>query len=305
VSTENTHSAASAAFLNPEHLTPIRNLSVRARIIVEGLIAGLHQSPYHGFSAEFKEYRPYRTGEDVRRIDWRAFGRSDRAMIRLFADETNLYSRIFFDKSASMAFSAGGRQSKFDYARTLAASLAWILIRQRDAVGLITFDNAVNTVLPPRSTNTALKNILSALSIAVPGKPTACGTAIDAGAATVRRRGLSIVISDFLDDPAAIIRGLRHLRFKRQDVMIIKVYDPQEVNMTLHGPLAIRDLESGIEIHITGSVAADWHDKGFSSHQAILDDACRELGIDSSVVTTDEPFARALMRILEKRRQLL
>ncbi|MBD3316686.1 MAG: DUF58 domain-containing protein, partial [Chitinivibrionales bacterium] len=123
-------------FLRPEHVAPIRSLSLRAKLIVEGLIAGLHRSPYHGFSAEFLEYRPYRTGESTRMIDWRKYAKTDKTVVRLFEDETNLYARIMLDKSASMRFASPGAVSKFDYGRTLAASLAWILVRQRDAVGL-------------------------------------------------------------------------------------------------------------------------------------------------------------------------
>ena len=145
----------SISFLRPEHLAPIRNLSLRAKGIVEGTIAGLHKSPYHGFSAEFLEYRPHHTGEAAARIDWRKYAKTDRFLTRTYEDETNLFAVILLDKSGSMKFRHGSAMTKYDYARTLAASLAWILIRQRDAAGLAAFDETLSVMLPPRSTKGA------------------------------------------------------------------------------------------------------------------------------------------------------
>lgn len=294
----------SFTFLNPEQLVPIRSLSLRAKLIVEGIIAGLHRSPYHGFSADFLEYRPYRFGEPARMIDWRKFARSDKTVVRLFEDETNLYARILIDTSASMRFQAGGKMAKYDYARTIAASLAWILIRQRDAVGLITFDQDIGLSVPPRSTNVQLKTILNALETIKPSHATACGQSLNRIAHTLRKRGLTVVISDMLDDPEAIIQGLRHLRFKRQEVVAIWIADPQEVEFNQDAPLRMVDLETNQEIMLDAQTAARYHMQGFTKHRRQILDACKELSIDSEVITTDTPFHTALMRILEKRRRL-
>jgi uncharacterized protein (DUF58 family) len=295
---------ASASLLNPEHLTPIRNLSLRAKIIVEGLIAGLHRSPYHGFSAEFLEYRPYLPGESIKRIDWRKYARTDRTVVRLFEDETNLYGRILLDKSASMRFSSNGRMSKLDYGRTLAASLAWILVRQRDAVGLVTFDDAIEVAIPPRSTNVQLKNIISCLENTYPGKKTACGMAIDSVARTINKRGLCVLISDLFDDPASIIQGLRHLRFKRQDVIVIWLLDPMEHDFRHEGRLEVVDAETAERLFLDAASASAAYNEGLAQHRSVLESACRELKIDCETVTTDEPFHKALVRILDKRRRL-
>jgi len=293
------------AFLKPEHLAPIRNINLRAKLIVEGMIAGLHKSPYHGFSAEFLEYRPYRTGESARSIDWRKYAKTDRSYVRLFEDETNCPAHILIDKSASMRFAADKRISKFDYARTLAASIAWILIRQRDAVAFAAFDERVATYLPPRSTNIQLKNILSVLDGIEPGAQTRCGHSINRLAQGIKRRGLTIVLSDLFDDPDSILKGLRHLRFKRQDVLLLWVLDPQERSFSAKNSYQLHDMETGKTIFLDGHTASRFLYEGIKHHGEIVERGCRELKIDFSVITTDEPFVRALIRVLQTRRRLL
>lgn len=295
---------ASTSFLKPEHVAPIRSLNLRAKLIVEGMIAGLHRSPYHGFSAEFLEYRPYRQGESVRFIDWRRYARTDRTVVRLFEDETNLYARILLDKSESMGFRSEGPLSKFDYARTLAASLAWILIRQRDAVGLAAFDDSIGVSMPPRSTNVQLKAILSCLEGITTGKTTRCGAAINSIAHKIQKRGLCILISDLFDEPESIIQGLRHLRFKRQDVIVIWMLDPLELDFNRESLLRVHDVEIDREIFLDGKTASEFYRKGFISHRKKIEEAVRELKIDLEIVTSNEPFQKALLRILEKRRRL-
>jgi uncharacterized protein (DUF58 family) len=289
------------SFLKPEHVAPIRNLSLRARLIVEGMIAGLHKSPYHGFSAEFSEYRSYRTGESSRTIDWRKFAKTDRSYVRLYEDETNLYAHVLIDKSASMGFSADRRISKFDYARTLAASIAWILIRQRDAVSLAAFDERITTYLPPHATNLQLQNILSALDALQPGAQTSCGTSIDLLARGVKKRGMTVILSDFFDDPQSIIKGLRHLRFKRQDVLCLWILDPQECAFSDKRSYQLNDMETGRTLLLDGSTAAAYLQAGMRQHRDIVENGCRELKIDFCTIMTDEPFVRALMRVLSAR----
>ncbi len=294
----------SAAFLKPEHLVPIRNLTLRAKLIVEGMIAGLHRSPYHGFSVEFREYRPYLPGESTRRIDWRKYAKTDRPVTRLFDDETNLRAHILFDKSASMGFFSEKNVTKLQYAQTLAASLAWILIRQRDAVGLTTFDEQVQRHIPARSTNIQLKHILSQLQDIGSGAQTSCGKVIDEVARTLTKRGLCIVISDFLDDIESIGQGLRHLRFKRQDVMAMWILDPMEHLFSARGQLHLRDLESGKQIHLDARTASHYFRKNFEEHRSALERICRELSIELQVISTDQPMVRAIMSAMEKRKRL-
>lgn len=292
------------SLLKPEHFAPIRNLSLRARLIVEGMIAGMHKSPYHGFSAEFSEYRPYRSGESVRMIDWRKYAKIDRPYVRLFEDETNLFAYLMIDKSASMGFAGDGRMSKFEYARTLAASIAWILIRQRDAVGLAAFDEQIAAFLPPRSTNIQLKNILAVLDRMSPEAQTRCGFSIDRLAQGLRRRGLTVILSDLFDDPRNILQGLRHLRYKRQDVLLIWLIDPQERAFSQNRTYHLRDMESGRTLMLDGKVANRYLHDGLVQHHAIIMRGCRELKVELSVIETDEPFVHALMRVLQSRMRL-
>jgi uncharacterized protein (DUF58 family) len=295
-----------ATLIRPEHLAGIRTLSLRARLIVEGIMAGLHRSPFHGFSVEFLEYRPYRTGESTRAIDWRKFARTDKAVVKLFQDETNLRAHLLIDKSASMLFSSvKGGMSKLDYAKTLAAALAWILIRQRDAVGLAAFDETLSSMLPPRSTNVQLQAILAALDGIAGGAQTRCGAAIDAVAARMAKRGLCIIFSDLFDDPASIVYGLRHLRFKEQDVMLLQILDPGELSLRASGRFRLHDLETHGHLSLDGEVAARFFREGLENHRRIIEQAVGELGIDYAVIATDDPFQKALFRILEKRRRLL
>jgi uncharacterized protein (DUF58 family) len=292
------------AFLKPEHLAPIRSLNLRARLIVEGMIAGLHKSPYHGFSAEFFEYRPYQNGESARLIDWRKYAKTDRSFVRLFEDETNLYAHILIDKSASMGFYSRKRMSKFDYARTLAASITWILIRQRDAVSLAAFDEEVSTYLPPRSTNIQLKHVLAALDGLHHGARTRCGHSLGLLAHGIRRRGLTIVISDFFDEPENILQGLRHLRFKRQDILLLWIMDPQETRFSERKTYQLQDMETGRMLHLDGRTASRYLSEGLDRHRRIIEHGCRELQADFFQITTDEPFVHALMRVLQSRRRL-
>ncbi len=292
------------SFLKPEHFAPIRNLNLRARLIVEGMIAGIHRSPYHGFSAEFSEYRPYWNGEAIRSLDWRKYAKTDRPYIRLFEDETNLFAHIIIDKSASMGFSSTGFMNKFEYARTLAASIAWILIRQRDAVALAAFDEELPLYLPPRSTNIQLKNILSALDGAEPSGPTRCAVAINKIAWHIKRRGLTVILSDLFDDPNEILQGLRHLRYKRQDVLLLWIIDPQERKFPHNRTYHLHDMESGRTLILDGKTASRYLQTGLSEHRATIELGCRELKVELSTIYTDEPFVHALIRVLQSRRKL-
>lgn len=287
----------------PEQLAPL-NLNLRAKLIVEGMIAGLHKSPYHGFSAEFLEYRPYFQGESARKIDWRKFAKTDNTVVRLFEDETNLFAYILLDKSASMGFSSSSFMTRFDYAKTLAASLSWILISQRDAVGVASFDDSIKTFIPARSTNTQLKNIISFLEKIEPGAQTGCGNAINTLAKSISKRGLCIILSDLFDNPDEIMRALQHLRFKHQDVILFCILDPFEINFDSSHSYQMQDLETGKKMMLDGKTASEFFNSGLQNHKSIIENSCKEMKIDLNIICTDEPFQKALFRVLEKRKRL-
>jgi len=211
-------------FLDPQTVSQLGSMELIARLVVEGFIAGLHRSPFHGFSVEFSEYRPYGPGESTARIDWKAYARSDRHYVKLYEEETNLRATILLDGSRSMDFSgAPGRVSKHRYAKLLAAGLSWLLVHQQDAVGLMTFDEKIRRLLPARSVRGHLYDILLTLEQSEPGGLTDLGEILHRAAERVKRRGLVILISDLLDEPERVLAGLKHFRHRGHEVPVFHV----------------------------------------------------------------------------------
>ncbi len=296
--------AGTLTLLTPEHFARIRSLHIWAKHIVEGMNVGVHRSPYHGFSAEFLEYRAYQPGESTRMIDWRKYAKSDETVVRLFEDETNLRAHILLDTSGSMRFASPGRVSKHEYASLLCAAIAWILVRQRDAVGFGAFGEQARVLLTPRSTSLHLRTIINHLDSLGAGGPAGCGAALETLAAHVHRRGMCVVVSDLLDEPAHIERGLRHLRFKRQDVLVLWVRDPMERAFAHASLLRLRDLETGRRVDLDPAVAAAHFNSGMAEHARRLSEICRDLHVDLTEIGTDEPVEKALSRVVQKRKRL-
>ena len=201
-----------AQYLHPDVVAKLGSMELRARLVVEGFITGLHKSPFHGFSAEFSEHRQYRSGDDLKHIDWKIFGRSDRYYVKQYEDETNLRCLIAVDKSASMRYASDGHISKFQYASYLAAALSYLVLQQRDAAGLALYNTDVDTYLPPRSKRSYAQELIKALETAEPQDETTTATALHKLAERLTRRGLVVIISDLFDDPQSINQALRHFR---------------------------------------------------------------------------------------------
>ncbi len=236
-------------YLDPVALSRIGSMELVARLVVEGFITGLHKSPYQGFSVEFAEHRQYMPGDEIRYIDWKVFGKSDRYYVKKFEEETNLRAYILLDTSASMNFSQGDTErktlTKFEYGCYLAASLAYLMLKQRDSVGLAIFNTEIAEYIPPRGTATHLRAIMSALEHAQPGKETNLSSLFHELAKRIVRRGLVIVISDLLDEPTAVISALKHLRHQKHEVIVFHLLDPAELNFPYKGSVVFRDMESG------------------------------------------------------------
>ncbi|MDQ1265652.1 MAG: hypothetical protein QG635_803, partial [Bacteroidota bacterium] len=235
-------------YLQPEIVAQLQNIELKARLVVEGFITGLHRSPYHGFSVEFAEHRQYRSGDEIRHIDWKVFGRTNKYFVKQFEEETNLRSIIAVDSSGSMKFASKGNIPKFEYASYLAAALAFMLIGQRDAVGLALYDTAIRTYLPPRSKNSYIGEILRAISSAEPANATGTSQALDLLAEQIKRRGLVVIMSDFFDEPESIMNALRHFKHKKHEVLAFHILDPREVDFKFGHGATFRDLESGEEL---------------------------------------------------------
>ncbi len=221
-------------YLDPAVLNNVQNLELRARLVVEGFITGLHKSPFHGFSVEFSQHRPYNYGDNLRYIDWKVYGRTDRYYIKQFEEETNLKSYILLDISKSMEFKSIN-VSKLDYAKSLTAALSYLMLSQRDAVGLGLFDSELRKLMPPRSAVSYLQTILRELDVAATGQDTRIQPVLHAMADRLKRRGLVILISDLYDDPEEVLAGLRHFRYNQHEVLVFHLLDPQEINFEYEG----------------------------------------------------------------------
>src|SRR5262245_47653553 len=214
--------------IDPKIISKVAKLDLRARLVVEGYVAGVHKSPFKGFSVEFAEHREYAPGDDLRYLDWKVFGKSDRYYVKRYEEETNLLCHIVLDISESMDFGTEGVR-KFDYAATVAAALAYLVVEQHDAAGLVLFDDQVRTVLPPGNSSGHLQRLFKTIEGAVPTGKTDVGKVLVRVADEIRKRGLVVVISDLVGDVEATLRGLRQLRSRKHDVVVLQVLDPAEI----------------------------------------------------------------------------
>jgi len=278
----------------------IKSLQLRARAVVEGFYAGIHRSPYHGFSVEFSEYRQYAPGDDLRYFDWRLFARSDRGYVKRFEDETNVLCYILADLSRSMSFGSTD-VTKSDYARTLAATLAYFLHQQRDAVGLVTFDERIVDYLPPRHRPGHLRRLMAMLDRAPQGQSTDLALPLEQIAQTVRKRGLVVLISDLLAEVGEFATKLGYLRSRGHDVVVFRVLDPAEVSFTFSAPSEFNDLETGRRLYIDPEAARAQYLERFATHATALEQACRDNGVDLVDCPTDRPLELALFDLLRSR----
>lgn len=288
-------------YFDPKVLAGIANLSLRARWVVEGLMSGVHKSRAKGFSVEFEEHREYSPGDEIRRIDWKALGKFDRYFIKEYEDETNLRAYLLLDASASMNYASDGI-TKFDYACTLTASLAYLILRQQDAAGVVTFSDRIEAFVPPRAKRDYLTQILHALENRGPGGETNVGKILDDIAGQIKRRGLIVLVSDLLDEPAEILKGLRQFRFKGNDVIVFHLLDPAELNLPFDGNIQFEDLEAA---HLR--VIADPRAIRATYQQVVnefigdMRKQCHDNAIDYQLISTAAPLDQALASYLSWR----
>jgi uncharacterized protein (DUF58 family) len=279
-------------------------MELRARLVVEGFITGLHKSPYHGFSVEFTEHRQYMPGDEIKHIDWKAYGKTDRFYIKQFEEETNLKSYLIVDASRSMDYASKGNLKKFEYASYVAAALSFLMIEQRDAVGLTLFDEGIRVSLPPRATRSYLKEILKELESAKPAKKTGTSASLNLIAEQIKRRGLVIVLSDLFDKPESVMTALKHFRHKGHEVVVMQILDPLERSFAFDGDAIFKDLETQEEL-----MTQPWHIQTAyqQSMQEFLDfykRQCRDNNIDYVLLDTSTPFDKALFEYLNKRKRM-
>ena len=293
-------SAAEFRHLDPRVIARIGSMELRARTIVEGFLAGFHRSPFKGFSVEFAEYRQYLPGDDLATIDWKVFARSDRHYVKKYEEETNLDGHVLLDVSASMGYRSTGI-SKLEYGVYLAASLGYLMNRQRDAVGLMAFDDRIVTLLPPSARPGHLRALLVTLDRLQLGRRTNVSKPLHQLADSLVKRGMVILISDLLDEPATVVEGLKHFRFRGTDAIVFHVLDPAELTFPFEQAARFRDPETDEEITAVPSLVRARY---LASMQKTIDLYRRELrvaGIDYCLLDTSKPLDFALMSYLSTR----
>jgi uncharacterized protein (DUF58 family) len=285
-------------FIDPDVLSGISGLDLIAKTVVDGFIAGLHRSPHFGFSQEFAEYRAYAPGDDLRHIDWNVYARTERAYLKRYRGETNTLLTVLLDASNSMKYSSH-RVSKMDYARYTAAALFYLTTQtQRDAAGLIVFDDELRNYIRPSNRQGQLFRLLSGLEHAEPRARTDYAKPLAHFQEFLRRRGVAIIISDFYESPERIVRTLEPLRYRGNEVVLFHVLDPQEIRPDLRGPTTLIDLETHDSVEVSPEYAREEYAKKIDAHIAALRDGARASGMDYHLLVTDRPLDDALREYL-------
>jgi uncharacterized protein (DUF58 family) len=288
------------AYLDPAALMRIKNLELRARLVVEGFMSGLHRSPYHGFSVEFTEYRQYTPGDDPRYLDWKLFARSDRYYLKRFEDETNLRCYLLVDLSRSMGYGSLA-YDKAAYAKTAAATIAYFLSLQRDAVGLVTFDAGIQEYLPARYRPGHTHRLMVALERSPAGTSTDLAAPLEQVARTARKRGLVVLLSDLLAPLDALEKHLGYLRSQGHEVAVLRILDPAEIDFPFQQAAMFYDVESGRELYVDPELVRERYKQKFAEHAAALRTTCNRLGVDLHDLATSQPLEYALFDLLNSR----
>jgi uncharacterized protein (DUF58 family) len=290
-------------FLNPAVVARLGTLDLKARTIVEGFLAGLHRSPFKGFSVEFAEYRQYMPGDDLSTIDWKVYARTDRHYVKKYEEETNLDCHILLDVSASMGYGSQA-VTKLEYSSYLAASLAYLMNRQRDRVGLITFDEHIVSRLPTGARPGHLRALLLMLDRIQLGVRSDVSKPLHHLADVLSRRGMVILISDLFDEPENVVRGLKHLRFRGTDVVVFHVLDPAELTFPFDSPARFVDPENDDEVVAVPSVVRDHYLREMKGLVEFYERELRTAGVDYQVLDTARPLEFALMAYLSARERM-
>jgi uncharacterized protein (DUF58 family) len=289
--------------LNNSDIDKLDNLSLKARYIVEGFILGLHKSPYHGFSVEFSENRKYEPGDEMKFIDWKVWAKTDRYYVKQFEEETNLLCYILIDQSNSMKYKSK-QTSKLDYVKILASAFSYLILKQQDAVGLISFDEKIKKFITPKSKPSQLKLLTSTLENLNPGNETSISKVLHQVADTINKKGLIILFSDLLDNKEDILSSLKHFRFDGHEVIVFHSLDPNEINFEFSGNIEFRDLENETKIKTDPRLIAENYKKNFKQFYDDFKASCRKNKIDYIQLNTNISYDKFLIDYLLKRKNL-
>ncbi len=300
-------------YLDPVVVSRLNNMELRARLIVEGFITGLHKSPYHGFSVEFAEHRPYNPGDELRHVDWKVYAKTDRHYVKQYEEETNLRHYVVLDTSPSMRYRHAAGLTKLEYGAYLAAALHFLMIRQRDATGLVAFDERVHTLLRPKSTQGYLRQILAHLERftgqPAEGQRTSAAAVLNEVAERIARRSLVVLITDLFENVEAhedLLRALRHLRHRGHEVLVFHVLESETERRFRFPdvPMVFRDMETGEEITLQPAQLRAHYAEAVQRFSETFRRRCLERNIDFVELDTGEPYDTALLTYLNKRRKL-
>ena len=290
-------------YLNPSFINKIDNLSLRAKLVVEGFIIGMHKSPYHGFSVEFSEHRPYGFGDEIKYIDWKLWGKTDRFYIKQFEEETNLSCHLILDKSLSMDYGSN-KLTKFEYSKSICAALSYLMIKQQDAVGLTTFDKKINTTIKPKSKISHLNLLLKTMHNSSTGGETNISSLLHGLAESINKKGLIILISDLLDDEHKVMESLRHFRYKGHEIIVFHIVDPKEKDLDFNQNMNFIDLESNYNIIADSRLVKENYNKAFKKFSNYYKNECLRDKIDYNLVSTSDSLDKTLLQYLIKRSQI-
>jgi uncharacterized protein (DUF58 family) len=292
-------------YLDPEGLSRLKNLSLAARLVVEGFFSGMHKSPHKGFSIEFAEHREYTPGIDPKHIDWRVFGRRDKLYVKQYEEETSLRCYLLLDRSASMGYKSDtSKLTKLEYGSFLAASLAYLMAFQHDTVGLITYDTGVRDRIPPRQGPAHLRVLLEKLEDTSPGGETSLSETFHQLAESIKRRALVIVISDLFDDPDELVGALKHFRHKKHEVIVLHTLDPAEVTFPFDDVTQIEDLETAREVISDPRAFRKSYLEELANFLDTIRGGCRGCQIDYAQAETDKRFDTFLGTYLARRQMM-
>ena len=290
----------SSKFLHPEAIRRIARMEIRARHIVEGFLSGMHRSPYFGQSIEFLQHREYAWGDDMRHVDWKVWAKQDRIYVKQYEEETNLRSTLLVDVSGSMRYGSGPL-NKFEYASTVAVSLAYLLLRQQDAVGCVSFDEAIRRTVPTRSKRNHLSSVIRALEVADPSEKTDMFRVLNHVAETYPRRGMVVLISDLLVERPGLFKGLRLLRQRGHDVLVFHVMDGDELDFPFSGPTRFDGLELPEQISCNPRALREGYLKALNEYLDEVRRGCARHTIDYALIRTSDPLDAALAAYLSNR----
>src|SRR6516162_3206400 len=290
-------------YLKPAVIQQVARLDLRARFIVEGFLAGLHASPFHGFSVEFSEHRKYVPGDDIKDLDWNIYAKTERYYVKKFEAETTVSGYLAMDLSASMAYTYRQELTKFDYAICLAAALGYLMIHQQDPVGLVTFDTCIRASLPPRSKRTQLGTMLAVLANLKPSGPTDVGQCLHQLAAMIRNRSLVMLFSDLLTDPGPVLQSLHHLRHRGNEIILFHILDEAEVHFPFEGIIEFQDVEQPQRLTLDARGMRTDYLSAIGEFREQYRTECAKANIDYVTMDTSVSFDKALMEYLLKRQR--